>query len=101
MPKKCDSTYCVSKKKYDNLLVEHRALKEKIAALEMGKLPVQKFSSSEEYDSSDFDSIEDTGLGNIPASGSMSKRGGNKKGKKGKKGKKTKGRKGKTRRMRG
>lgn len=51
MPKKCDGKHCVSKKKYDDLLVENRALKEKIKALEMGKLPVKKINSSDPIDS--------------------------------------------------
>ena len=101
MSKKCSSVHCVSKKKYNDLLVENRALKEKITALEMGKLPVQKFSNSDSYSSSDFESAEDRGYGTPPVSRTMARRGGKgKKGNKGKKGK-TKGRKGKTRRMRG
>jgi hypothetical protein len=51
MPKKCDGKHCVSKKKYDDLLVENRALKGKIKALEMGKLPVKKINSSDSIDS--------------------------------------------------
>ena len=50
MPKKCPN-HCVSKKRYDDLLVENRALKEKIKALEMGKLPVKKINSSSPIDS--------------------------------------------------
>lgn len=42
---------CVTKKRYDDLLVENRALKEKIKALEMGKLPVNKVNSSDPIDS--------------------------------------------------
>ena len=51
MPKKCDKRNCVSKKRYDDLLVENKALREKIKALEMGKLPVRKFQSSDPIDS--------------------------------------------------
>ena len=51
MPKKCDGKQCVSKKKYDDLLVENKALKDKIKALEMGKLPVKKINSSDPIDS--------------------------------------------------
>ena len=50
MPKKCPD-HCVSKKRYNDLLVENRALKDKIKALEMGKLPVKKINSSDPIDS--------------------------------------------------
>ena len=61
MPKKCPPD-CVSKKKYDDLLVENRALKEKIKALEMGKLPVKKINSSDPIDSGSagFETVNDS-----------------------------------------
>jgi len=94
MSKRCDSKNCVSKKKYNDLLVENKALKEKITALEMGKLPVQYMSDSDSYSSGDFESpIEAT---RIVATRATMRRGGKKK-----KNSKGKRKKGKTKRMRG
>ena len=99
--KTCDKKGCVSmsKTKYNNMLIEIKALKEKIEALEMGKLPVQKFSSSDSYSSGDFESIEDVEPVVIPRAARG--RGGKKKGKKSKKGENGKTKKKTRRRMRG
>lgn len=47
--------HCVSKKRYDDLLVHVKALEEKIAALEGPKPKVQKMEDSDELDSDLFD----------------------------------------------
>lgn len=60
MPRRCPNN-CVSKKKYNDLLVENRSLKEKIKALEMGKLPVQKINSSTpDSGSAGFETVNDS-----------------------------------------
>ncbi len=42
---------CVTKKRYDDLMVENRALKAKIKELERGPLSVMKLNSSDPIDS--------------------------------------------------
>ena len=112
MPKKC-SKHCVSKKRYEDLLVENRALKEKIKALEMGKLPVKKINSSSPIDSdsaefntpnspqptsSDFESADGYLSPVFSPAGAKSK----KRAKKSDKKKKSKGKRGRTvKRMKG
>tara|TARA_X000000950_G_C13751338_1_gene592788 strand:+ start:62 stop:364 length:303 start_codon:yes stop_codon:yes gene_type:complete len=84
---------CVSKKKYDKLLVENIVLKQKIKQLESGKI---KFENSDSSGSSGFDTANDSPITPFSdefvspiryRSRNEKARGGNKKSKKSKKSK--------------